>query len=192
MGSGLERDRIVVIDERSNTVERANEDGLAGIHGSAASAALLTQAGVGRARAIVVAPDRDDTAVLITLTARELNRSATIVSAIRETENAHLLRESGADSVITSSDAAGRLLGIATHSPTSVEVLEDLLAAGSGLDLVERPAREGELGGPPPRSREELVVAVVRDGDVIRFDDDRATRLEAGDRLVCLCGNRDD
>jgi len=48
-----------------------------------------------------VAPDRDDTAVLITLTARELNRGVTIVSAVREAESAHLLRESGADSVIT-------------------------------------------------------------------------------------------
>jgi len=88
---------------------------------------------------VVVAVSRDDAAVLATLTARELNPSATIVAAVREDENAHLLHESGASSVITSSSAAGRLLGLATTAPHITEVLEDLLSVGSGLDIVKRP-----------------------------------------------------
>ena len=95
---------------------------------------------------MIVAPDRDDAAVLITLTAREHNRSATIVSAVREEENAHLLRESGANSVITSSGAAGRLLGLASEAPRLVDVLEDLLSVGSGLDIVEREITAEQAG----------------------------------------------
>ena len=57
-----------------------------------ASAAVLEAADVHEAAAVIVAPDRDDSAVLITLTARELNRGARIVAAVRERENAHLLR----------------------------------------------------------------------------------------------------
>ena len=107
---------------------------------------------------MIVATDRDDAAVLVTLTARELDPDATIVAAAREAENVHLLKQSGADSVILSSAAAGRLLGQAVHSPQTVEVLEDLLSVGSGIDLVEREVGEAEAGhgarrGWPRRSR---------------------------------------
>ena len=95
---------------------------------------------------MIVATDRDDAAVLVTLTARELDPDATIVAAAREAENVHLLKQSGADSVILSSAAAGRLLGQAVHSPQTVEVLEDLLSVGSGIDLVEREVGEAEAG----------------------------------------------
>jgi len=191
LGTGLDRGQIVVVDERSDMIDRANADGFAGISGSAASAEVLRQAGIERASAIVVAPDRDDTSVLVTLTARELNRRSTIVSAVREAENVHLLRESGADSVITSSSAAGRLLGIATHSPASVRVLEDLLEAGSGIDIVERPARPEEVGPKGVIRRDQLLVAVIRGDEVIGFADERAERIEGGDRLLCLCVNRE-
>jgi hypothetical protein len=51
------------------------------------------------------------------LTARQLNRGAKIVAAVREEENAPLLKQSGADVVITRASAAGRLLGLSVFSP---------------------------------------------------------------------------
>ena len=49
------------------------------------------------------------------------------------------------DSVITSSGAAGRLLGHAVHEPRVTEVLEDLLSVGEGLDIGgRRPVEESE------------------------------------------------
>ncbi len=53
-------------------------------------------------RSIIVANGRDDTAVLVTLTAREIEPKAKIVASIREAENQHLLRQSGADTVVVS------------------------------------------------------------------------------------------
>jgi voltage-gated potassium channel len=187
-GQGAAPDGIVVIDEAPAAVARANADGYAGVLGDATHAATLREAGIEEARAVVVAPTRDDTAVLITLTARELAPRVFIAAAAREAENAHLLRQGGADSVISSSDAAGRLLGLATHSPRIVNVLEDLLSAGEGLDIIERPVERGEQGAAAPMARGELMVAVVRGGELIRFDDPRATELRPGDRLVCLAG----
>src|SRR4051794_18944129 len=105
-GKGIAAEQIVVIDPSEDALEQAREQGLAAIQGDASQSAALRAAGIEGARAVVVAPDRDDTAVLITLTARELNREANISSAVREAENVHLLRESGATSVITSSAAA--------------------------------------------------------------------------------------
>jgi voltage-gated potassium channel len=106
---------------------------------------------------------------------------------VREGENAHLLQQGGADSVVVSSGAAGRLLGHAVHSPKVVTVLEDLLSLGAGLDIVEREVAPSELGGPLSAVRASApVIAVVRGEEVLRFDDPRVERLEEADRLVCL------
>ena len=188
---GTPAEQIVVIDEREDALERARDQGLATILGDASTSATLRAAAIETARAVVVAPHRDDTAVLITLTARELNRAATISSAVRESENVHLLRESGATSVITSSAAAGRLLGLAAETPTSVEVLEDLLSIGEGLDLVEREIGVDEAGPRGEVVGNDLLVGVVRGGKMLRFDDPQTAELQAGDRLVCLRSHRD-
>ena len=186
-GQDVRAEDIVVIDTDSSAAGRANAAGYAAVIGNASDSSTLREAGIDRARAIVVAPSRDDAAVLITLTARELAPKVFIAAAAREAENAHLLRQSGADSVISSSDAAGRLLGLATRSPRIVNILEDLLSAGDGLDIIERPIEAGDLvvDATPP-ARGELLVAVIRDGELIRFDDPRAATLRPGDRLVCL------
>jgi voltage-gated potassium channel len=191
LGKGIDRRQIVVIDPRTDAVERAEEQGLAAVHGDASTSDALRAAEVQGARAVVVAPDRDDTAVLITLTARELNRAANISAAVREAENVHLLHESGATSVITSSASAGRLLGLAAETPRSVEVLEDLLSIGEGLDLVERDVGPDQAG---PRGNfvgDDLLVGVVRGDEILRFDDPATAELQAGDRLICLRSHRD-
>jgi voltage-gated potassium channel len=135
----------------------------------------------------VVAPDTDEAAVLVTLTARQMvSRRMTIVAAAREEENAQLLRQSGADSVITSAEAAGRLLGLATETPRLVKVLEDLLATGVGLDIAERPIEDSEAGPRANLNPDHLVVAVVRDTEVLQFDDPRTRDLLPGDRILYL------
>ena len=184
---GRARERIVVIDSRPEARELASEHGFATVSGSAERAETLAAAGIDTAREVIVAVDRDDTAVLTTLTARELNSRSRIVAAVREEENSHLLRQSGADSVIVSSSAAGRLMGFATQSPQVVEALEDLLSVGQGLDIVERDVEAGEVGKPlTGLGLSDPVIAVVREGRLMRFDDPRTTALEAGDRLMQL------
>ena len=100
LGKGATAGQIVVIDERSDARLGGQGGRLRGGDrrrqrpGDAAS-----RPGSMRASSVVVAVDRDDAAVLVTLTARELNERATIVAAVREEENVHLLHQSGADSV---------------------------------------------------------------------------------------------
>jgi voltage-gated potassium channel len=190
LAHGNEPAAIVVIDERVEAVEDARRRGHAGVVANASASSALEAAGIREAAAVVVAPDRDDTAVLITLTARELNPRARIVASVREAENAHLLEQGGADSVVVSSGAAGRLLGHAVRSPKVVQVLEDLLSVGEGLDVMEREVTTDEAGRPLAELPATApVIAVVRGDDVLRFDDPRASELRAGDRLVCLCTN---
>lgn len=187
LSQGTPAGRITVIDQSQEARAAATAAGIAAVAGDASAQEVLEEAGIESARAVVVAVSRDDSAVLIALTARELAPNASIVAAVREEENVHLLHQSGADSVITSSGSAGRLLGMASTSPVLAEVLEDLLSVGSGLDIVEHevgPEEAGKLaelsyqGGP--------VVAVIRADEVLRFDDDRVATLHPGDRVVAL------
>jgi voltage-gated potassium channel len=187
---GCKRSEIVVIDERPEAQSKAAARGYAAVGGSVASTDTLREAGIDRARAVVVAVDRDDTAVLATLTARELNPRASIVAAVREEENVHLLQQSGATSVVTTSSAAGRLLGHAVDAPRVTEVLEDLLAVGEGLDIAEHVVAEAEAGPINALKPEGLVVGVIRDDELMRFDDPRAQKLQAGDRVVYLHSHR--
>jgi voltage-gated potassium channel len=177
---------IVAIDSDGNAIESARRAGITAIAGDGTRTEVLRQALVERAKAIIVTCRTDDTSTLVTLTARELNRTAVIVAAARESENVHLLEQSGANTVVVSSEASGRILGLATTQPHAVAVIDDVLVAGRGLELVERPAGTDEVGKAPARTGTELPVALVRGGERIAFDDDRFASVAAGDVVVSL------
>ncbi|MEU0882940.1 potassium channel family protein [Lentzea sp. NPDC005914] len=183
LGDGVEPGSIVVVDTVQESLDAASAIGLVTVHGSGTRNDVLRVAGAARARAIVVAPSRDDTAVLVTLTARELAPKAQIVASVRERENEHLLRQSGADSVVVSSETAGRLLGMATTTPSVVEMVEDLLTPDAGLAITERDVEAGEVGG-SPRHLSDIVLGVVREGKLYRVDAPEADAIEPGDRLL--------
>jgi voltage-gated potassium channel len=183
LGDGVEPGSIVVVDTVQESLDAASAIGLVVVHGSGTRNDVLRVAGVPRARAVVVAPNRDDTAVLVTLTARELAPKAQIVASVRERENEHLLRQSGANSVVVSSETAGRLLGMATATPSVVDMVEDLLTPDAGLAIAERDVEPGEVGG-SPRHLADIVLGVVRNGQLYRVDAPEADAIEHGDRLL--------
>jgi voltage-gated potassium channel len=192
LDKGLDAERIVVIDPNSQSRTAATTDGLTAVEGSAAERATLAEAGIEHAASVVVAVDRDDTAVLITLTARELNAGAVIVGSVREEENVHLLEQSGANGVITSSSAAGRLLGLSSETPEVATVLEDIFTLGQGLDVIEREVAPDEAGPHSLPQHESMLLAIVRDGKVLRFGDayPETAELQPGDRVLELKTHR--
>lgn len=183
--TGLTRDRIVIVDPSPKVIDAAVAEGFAGVVGDATRSDVLVRAEIQRARQVVIATQRDDTAVLVSLTARQLNKKANIVAAVREEENAPLLRQSGADMVITSASAAGRLLGLSVHSPSAGTVLEDLIQQGSGLDLIERPVVKAEVGK-SVRETDDLIVSVLRGHRLLGYDDPAASPLQAADRVITI------
>ncbi|MEU9731019.1 potassium channel family protein [Streptomyces sp. NPDC048002] len=183
--TGLRKEQVVVVDPSAKAIDAATAEGFAGVVGDATRSDVLNRAEVHRARKIIIATQRDDTAVLVTLTARQLNRGAKIVAAVREEENAPLLKQSGADAVITSASAAGRLLGLSVLSPAAGMVMEDLIHQGSGLDLVERPVIKAEVGK-GPRETSDLVVSVLRGHRVLGYDHEDVGTLQATDRLITI------
>lgn len=183
--SGLSREQVVVVDPSEKVIDAATAEGFVGVVGDATRSDVLVRAEVQKARRIIIATQRDDTAVLVALTARQLNRGANIVAAVREEENAPLLRQSGADAVITSASAAGRLLGLSVLSPSAGTVMEDLIQQGSGLDLVERPVIKAEVGK-TVRETADLVVSVLRGHRLLGYDDPAIGKLQLTDRVITI------
>ena len=185
MANGMSLTDIVVVDPKSAAVREANDAGLTVVIGDATRRDVLRRAGADRARQVIITTDRDDSTVLSVLNARQLNPSAYIVAAVREGENVNLVRQSGADAVVTSSDAVGRLLGLSAVSPALGSVIEDLLSTGQGLEVAERELMVPEVGKQPQQMADQ-VLAVVRDEKIHRYFDPAVTQLARGDRLVVV------
>jgi len=185
LDDGVDKASIVAVDNDPEHIADAGDDGIAAVVGDGTRADVLRRADVEHARRVIVAVPRDDAAVLVTLTVRRNNPTAYVVAAVRESENAPLLREGGADGVVVSSEAAGRLLGVAATSPTTGAIFEDLLVPGSGLELSEREVTREEVGC-VPRACRDLVVAIMRDGQTTMFTEDAGIKLRRSDRVVVV------
>ncbi|WP_245565468.1 potassium channel family protein [Nocardioides insulae] len=190
LNNGQDREKIVVVDPSARALHEANQDGLSVVQGDASRRDVLNRALVRDASHIIITTDRDDTNVLATLTVRQLNADAFIVAAVREQENTPLMKQSGADSVVTSAEAVGRLLGLSSLSPTLGTVMEDLLTYGAGLEVAERELLVSEVGR-QPQSLIDQVIAVVRDEKVFRYFDPVVSQLARGDRLVVVRASKE-
>jgi voltage-gated potassium channel len=182
---GVDRARIVAIDRDPLAVDEAVAAGLAAVHGDATRDGVQRAAQVAGAGTVIVAVSQDATSVLATLTTRRLAPEARIISSVREADHAPLLHDSGANSVVVSSETAGRLLGVAVSHPPAAGVLTDLLTPDQSLMLRERPLAEEEAGR-SPRQAAGLVLAVVREGRRLPYYDDEVGVLLEGDRLIVV------
>jgi voltage-gated potassium channel len=188
LDQGVGAHEIVVVSHDEASVRGANEVGCMGVTGDATREEVLRQAMVQAASNVIVATDRDDTAVLVVLTVRRLAPAASIVASARETQNIAVLKQSGADVVIPTAESAGRMLALSLTSPIAGSLVEDLLESQHGLEIVERDVESSEVGAAPESlgRRHHIVLAVVRGGTTHRFDEEIVTTLEDGDRLVVI------
>jgi voltage-gated potassium channel len=189
--SGEAKNAIVVVSPERNEVDEATRNGFVGVIGDARREDVLKDAAIEKASRVVIATNEDDTSVLVTLTARRLSPRARIVVSVREAQNAEILRQSGADTVIPTAESAGRLMGLSLIAPVAGDLMEDLLDSARGLEVVQRDITKEELGLSPTEldAQGHLVLAVVRDEVVHRFDEGGVSTLQIGDQLVLIQHN---
>lgn len=184
--NGYDKSKIVIVENREAAVRQAAANGFATIDGNATRSSVLNEADVKNSKTVIIATDSDEASVLITLTVRQLTAGQVrIIAAVREQENAALLKQSGAHHVIVSSATAGRLLGLTTTAPPLIDVVEDLLTPGQGMALAMRSAERGEVGR-SPRELPTLVVALIRRGKVLPLGGEQTPAIETGDMLVYI------
>jgi len=181
---GTSPKRIVVIDNDPEALERAGECGVAVLLGDAARDETLLAAHVDRAAAILVSTGRDDSNILVVLTARKLSPNVKISATIRESDNEDIARQAGADTVINPVSFTGLLLASSLEGPFRADYLIDLATSAGRVELRERLVTANEVG----RSADEIctgqAVRLIREGKSHAPHDAAFRRLTPGDRIL--------
>lgn len=121
---------MVIIDSRSSIFDDIDERRYFFVVGDASDDDVLRQAGVERAKGLVAATGNDADNVFITLSARAINRSLTIVARGILADAERKLRKAGADQVILPHAIGGRRIAGVLLQPTVVDFLDVVMHSG--------------------------------------------------------------
>jgi voltage-gated potassium channel len=129
------RAALVVIDVNQSSLDEAARDGLAIVYGNAADDAVLREAGIERAAALIAATDDDADNIFVTLSARALRADLPIVARANHDDTADKLRRAGASHVVSPYAMAGQQMALLATRPSAVDFVETLLR-GADADLL--------------------------------------------------------
>ena len=181
---GTDPKKIVVIDLDTTALAQAEECGCAVLQADATRDSTLLSVHIRRARAMMISAGRDDTSILICLTARHLAPEMPISIAVRLEDNEFPARAAGASTVINPVSFASLLLAGSIDGSGLSEYMSDLASASGRVRLHERQIEQFEVGKSLKEAAIGVGLRVLRNDDNIGFWEEGADRLEEGDRII--------
>jgi voltage-gated potassium channel len=112
---GCPPEQMVAIDCSDEACAVAREMGLAVVQGDASDNNVLEAVHIERASTLVAAAGRDDTSILIVLTARSLAPKLAIAVSINAEDNEDIAAHAGATTVINPITVSAKMLAAAAH-----------------------------------------------------------------------------
>lgn len=182
---GTDAHTIVVVDPSEARLNDAEELGCNVMAGDATRDEILKAVHIERAQNVLISSGRDDTSILITLTARHLAPEVPISVVVRADDNESLARQAGASNVINPVRFTGLLLAGSSEGTHLADYLADLASATGRVQLIEREITPEEIG----KSINNLAsggrgLRVYRGGHPLGFWEDGCHNLQAGDVVV--------
>jgi voltage-gated potassium channel len=184
LARGKDPRKIVVIDSRDEAVELASECGVAVLQADASRNETLAAARIEHACALLVSAGRDDSNILIVLTARKMAPEIKISVTIRTDENEDIASQAGADTVINPVSFSGLLLASSLEGPHRAEYLADLATSAGRVELRERFVEDHEIGKDLSEVCTGQAVRLIRNGASHSPRDPAFRTLAAGDRIL--------
>ena len=175
---------FVVIDADDEALARAKACGCVVLHADATRDAVLEDVRIADALSMIVAAGRDDTSILITLTAHHLAPGLPISVIVRNEDNELPARAAGATVVVNPVSFAGLLLASSCTGPHIADYLTDLASVDGKVQLAERPIAASEVGLPLSGIATGLGLRVYRAGASFERGAPEAAALQAGDLIV--------
>lgn len=181
---GADPAEIVVIDSDEERLEAAKALGCTILKADATRDEALKAAQIERAKLLITSAGRDDTSILICLTARHLAPDIRISVAVNAQDNEAPARLAGADVVVNPLNFAGLLLAT-THSGQHIaDYLADLASMKGKVRMIERQVRPQEIGKSLKEGSEGLGLRIIRDGTPYGFWRPQAEKLQSGDIIM--------
>ena len=184
---GSEPGTILVIDLDDDRLAKAKELGCTILKGDATRDETLKAVHVDRAELVIISAGRDDTSILICLTARHLAPDVRISIAVNEEDNEAPARRAGANIVVNPLDFAGLLLATTKGGEHIAAYLSDLASMRGKVRMIERPVRPDEVGKSLKDISEGLGLRIIRDGTAYGFWRPQVAKLEDGDLIMEIC-----
>ncbi len=183
---GAQPGDIVVVDASEERLEKAKALGCAVLGGDATRDETLRAVQIERAKLLIISAGRDDTSILICLTARHLAPDLRISVAVNAEDNEVPAKRAGADVVVNPLDFAGLLLATTHGGQHIADYLADLASRQGKVRLIEREVRAEEIGKPLKDIPDGLGVRIIRDGQPYGFWRPQVAALEAGDIVMAI------
>lgn len=174
----------VVIDADRENRPLAEALGVSFIAGDAADDSVLMEAGIARARSIIVCADSDANNVFITLTAREMRSDIAIVAraALEDTEKK--LKRAGANRVISPYKASGtEMARLALHPQVSGVLDVDSQYRVEEIEVGRASEAQGKTVGEIRGSS--MIVGLRRGADFMPQPESETT-LDVGDVIIAI------
>ena len=109
-----------------------------------------------------------------------------LVSA-KEEENVKLLRQAGANTIITPATFGGSMLASAVNHTHLARYMEDLLTSGGKVDLIEEKVLHEDVGKSTHDFLPNVVLRIYRNGRMLSLDEFRKNEpVQEGDIVMLL------
>ena len=181
---GTDPKEIVVVDNNEVCAEKAEDRGLTVMNADATRDDTMRAVHLERARLLIISAGRDDTSILICLTARHLAPGLRISIAINEEDNEAPARRAGADVVVNPFDFAGLLLATSHTGQHIADYLADLASREGKVQLIERQVEPHEVGKSLNDLEGAVALRVIREGKPYGFWRTQAKKLQPGDVIM--------
>jgi voltage-gated potassium channel len=187
---------VVVVDKSAEAASLAEERGHLPLHGDVMDPDVLAEAGIDRARGVILLLPSESDNLFATMSARELNPDIFIIASHTSSHARAKFLRAGADRVVNPFEKSDHRIGVEFVRPAVTDLLrifgEDTSAdsevrvreitIGPGSPLVGQSLREADIRA----KMDIIVIAMRRAGDSTRFNPDPARALQAGDVMVCM------
>ena len=191
---------FVVVEKHPDKLENLRKErDILYVEGDATQDAVLEEAGIRRARCVVVTLPDDSDNLFIVLSARQINPALRIISRANNRADEHKMRRAGADHTVVPEAIGGFYMATLVNNPELVEFFTLLSNMGhSNVEFEELPvhALQPQFVG---RSMEETGIHLLAQVSIIALRDEKGeyhlnplpfTVLEPTWQLVLL-GNQD-
>jgi len=181
---GAEPNDIVVVDTSEERLEKAKALGCTVLRADATRDETLRAVHIERAKLLIISAGRDDTSILVCLTARHHAPDLRISVAVNADDNEIPAKRAGADVVVNPLDFAGLLLATTHGGQHIADYLADLASRQGKVQLIEREVTAQEVGKSLKDISRGLGLRIIRDGTAYGFWRPQVEELKAGDMMM--------